>query len=221
MQISTGRGLRRIIVSLAAFGMAGSASASITIGSITPGSSTYSGPTPTYDFNSPAGTPSVSGGAVVSGTTGNHAQPVGSTGGYYAVGPSDGNPGTINLSSWGDINSISLIWGSVDTYNTLEFLDASNNVLASFGGSSIWTPANGNQSDPNTNPVVTFLLSGADVSAFSSLRLTSSSNAFEIDNVAINSAVPEPSTWAMMLVGFGAVGFSLRRRSRVALAQVA
>jgi len=25
-------------------------------------------------------------------------------------------------------------------------------------------------------------------------------------------AVPEPSTWAMMLIGFGAVGFSLRRR---------
>jgi hypothetical protein len=27
------------------------------------------------------------------------------------------------------------------------------------------------------------------------------------------SAVPEPSTWAMMLLGFGAVGWSMRRRS--------
>jgi len=26
------------------------------------------------------------------------------------------------------------------------------------------------------------------------------------------SAVPEPTTWAMMLIGFGAVGYSLRRR---------
>jgi hypothetical protein len=28
----------------------------------------------------------------------------------------------------------------------------------------------------------------------------------------ITSAVPEPSTWAMMLIGFGAVGYSMRRR---------
>ncbi len=30
--------------------------------------------------------------------------------------------------------------------------------------------------------------------------------------VSANNAVPEPSTWAMMLLGFGAVGFSIRRR---------
>ena len=34
------------------------------------------------------------------------------------------------------------------------------------------------------------------------------------------AAVPEPSTWAMMLVGFGAIGFSLRRR-RSASVQIA
>ena len=32
------------------------------------------------------------------------------------------------------------------------------------------------------------------------------------------SAVPEPATWAMMLIGFGAVGYSLRRRERKAVA---
>ena len=35
------------------------------------------------------------------------------------------------------------------------------------------------------------------------------------------SAVPEPATWAMMLFGFGAVGFALRRRRTPVLAQVA
>ena len=29
---------------------------------------------------------------------------------------------------------------------------------------------------------------------------------------ASQSAVPEPATWALMLIGFGAVGFSVRRR---------
>ena len=35
------------------------------------------------------------------------------------------------------------------------------------------------------------------------------------------AAVPEPATWAMMLIGFGAIGFSMRRRPRATLAQVA
>lgn len=34
-------------------------------------------------------------------------------------------------------------------------------------------------------------------------------------------AVPEPGTWAMMLVGFGATGFALRRRNRRELTQIA
>jgi hypothetical protein len=34
-------------------------------------------------------------------------------------------------------------------------------------------------------------------------------------------AVPEPATWAMMLLGFGAIGFSMRRRRRPVLAQIA
>jgi hypothetical protein len=35
------------------------------------------------------------------------------------------------------------------------------------------------------------------------------------------NAVPEPATWAMMLLGFGAVGFAVRRRRKPVLAQLA
>ena len=52
------------------------------------------------------------------------------------------------------------------------------------------------------------------------LTLTFSNNG-ELDTTRVIAgdsvaAVPEPSTWAMLLVGFGAVGFGMRRRKRVA-----
>jgi len=34
-------------------------------------------------------------------------------------------------------------------------------------------------------------------------------------------AVPEPATWGMMLLGFGGIGFAMRRRRQPALAQLA
>ncbi|WP_114226440.1 MULTISPECIES: PEPxxWA-CTERM sorting domain-containing protein [Sphingomonas] len=33
-----------------------------------------------------------------------------------------------------------------------------------------------------------------------------------LDNVSVTAAVPEPATWALMLIGFGAVGVSMRKR---------
>ena len=196
------------------------ANAAISV-SVTPGTPVYSGPTPTYDFDATVA-PHTGGAVVTLPNTSAHAQPVGSTGNYYSVGPTDGEPGTIDLSSFGDIFSISLLWGSVDSYNTLTFIDGLGNALAggTFVGNDIFNPANGDQTDPNTNPLVTFYFTGADVANVAGISLTSNGiNAFETDNYAIN-AVPEPGTWAMMLLGFGAVGFAMRRR-KTAVPQLA
>lgn len=34
-------------------------------------------------------------------------------------------------------------------------------------------------------------------------------------NLSVNSGVPEPGTWGLMLLGFGGIGFSLRRKRSV------
>jgi hypothetical protein len=41
-----------------------------------------------------------------------------------------------------------------------------------------------------------------------------------VTQFSLTSAMPEPGTWAMMLIGFGAVGFTMRRRN-AGLAQLA
>lgn len=39
--------------------------------------------------------------------------------------------------------------------------------------------------------------------------------------INVQAAVPEPATWAMMLLGFGAMGIAVRRRRKPVLAQIA
>lgn len=48
-------------------------------------------------------------------------------------------------------------------------------------------------------------------------QLTATGTSLNIDNINVNdpAAVPEPSTWAMMVLGFGLVGFAMRRRQTV------
>jgi PEP-CTERM motif len=54
---------------------------------------------------------------------------------------------------------------------------------------------------------------------FTSVTFASDRNSFEITNI---SAVPEPSTWAMMILGFLGVGFmGYRRKSNHAAFRLA
>jgi hypothetical protein len=224
--------MRRLFLTIAgvtALAASSGANAALTI-TTTPGVDPYAGPAPTYTFD----VGSRPGGATTSnfftGTNGLiNAQPFGTAAGtgayggagyYFAVGPGTSTPGLIDLTSIGDIGSISFIWGSVDSYNTLDILDGSMNVLYTIVGNTIFNPANGNRTDPNTNPLVTLNFTLSDVQNVSFLRLSSSQNAFEIDNLRV-SGVPEPATWAMMLLGFGGIGLAMRRRRRPALAQLA
>jgi hypothetical protein len=115
----------------------------------------------------------------------------------------------------GGYRAVSLLWGSIDAYNTLSLLNQDGSVLQAFTGGQI-PPANGNQTEAATNRRVTFV---SDAEAIFGLRLESTRPAFEVDDIAVAQPVPEPATWAMMIVGFGAIGGTLRtRRRQLALA---
>lgn len=217
----------KTLVFAAAAVSATAANATITVSAVQ-GNPVYSGPPITYDFDTSIPT-TINGGIRGPGTTSNaYAQPVGSTGQYYTVGPSTSTPGTVLLGLTGPLVSLSFIWGSIDAFNTLRFTDAAGNVLVGpqyvFTGTQIAAlvpaAANGSQVLNAQNPIVTFLFSGLDQTLVGGFRMSSANNAFEIDDIAVN-AVPEPGTWAMMLLGFGALGFAMRRRKSSALTQLA
>ena len=112
--------------------------------------------------------------------------------------------------------SFGLYWGSIDAYNTIKFFDGAT-LVGSFTGSSgslgFNTTPNGNETSTNSNRYVTF-----SNLVFNSVVLGSvGQNSFEFDNVssAAVSAVPEVSTWMMMILGFFGVGFTAYRRKRV------
>lgn len=200
-----------IIAASAAFAFANVANAQVVVNS-TPGTDPYSGPTPTYNFDTPATTPpSDCLNCIVIGSSDDAAQPYGSTGSYFSVGPSTTEPVLIDLTAFGAIASLSFIWGSVDLYNELTLLGPGGTIIEVITGTEISALANGDRTNPANNPLVTLFLSGSAQNLEYLQLFSNGSNAFEIDNLAIN-AVPEPASWAMLLLGFGAIGSQIRRR---------
>ena len=106
------------------------------------------------------------------------------------------------------VSAVSFDWGSVDTYNTLNILTTSGNFTVT--GNDL-PPANGNRIDQGTN--FRFTATFDSPTFLQSLEFASSSNSFEFDNVGI-AAVPEPATWAFMILGFGAIGGAMRRQRK-------
>lgn len=168
-------------------------------------SSPASGQNVVYDFDTT--TPAIigSGYVVQSGTDLNGAAPAFAdpSGKYLSV--LTGGSALINFGS--AASGFSFDWGSVDDYNTLTLFGSFGSRM--YTGIDFAPPANGDQSSPITNGLFTALAGAGET--FSGFQIESSANSFEIDNVAITAAVPEPATWAMMLLGFGAIGYAMRR----------
>jgi len=145
------------------------------------------------------------------GSDGLYAEPYGDTTNYMAV--LGGQSETIAYSGLKD--SFGLYWGSVDTYNSLEFYDGAT-LEATVTGSQVtpYLSADGGQTSYASNGYV--LITG--LPSFDSVVVKSSANSFEFDNVAARG-VPEPSTWTMFGVGFvslASVAFRRRQTHRLA-----
>jgi hypothetical protein len=107
------------------------------------------------------------------------------------------------------LSQVSFDYGSADTYNsfTISFTDGTSTTLSGQDIINVGT-ADGDQSSPRTNGRVSIF---GDGKLISGIHFASRQNSLEFDNLA-GSAVPEPATWGLMLFGFGAVGFGMRRR---------
>lgn len=103
------------------------------------------------------------------------------------------------------VTSVTIYWGSPDTYNTLS-LNNGNSV----GGSAVLA-LTGTPSGSNTG---TRWITISSSSAFTGFTAKSTIAAFEFDMAA---AVPEPSTWAMMGLGFAGLAFAGFRRRNTAI----
>lgn len=104
---------------------------------------------------------------------------------------------------------IGLLWGSVDTYNTLVMLNGTT-VVGELTGSQITADDNGDQGADGT------LYVNIDSSTpFTSVEFLSSQNSFEFDDVAASTdqqPIPEPASLA--LVGAAIFCFGLLNRRR-------
>jgi len=120
--------------------------------------------------------------------------------------------------------SISIYWGSIDGNQ------GGNNNLNSFAITvdgytltgadlvALGASGTGDQFSPSGNQLVT--ITGLD--AFTTATFSSSANAFEFSlvtpGVVTTGGTPEPSTWAMMGIGFAALGYAAFRRNTKARA---
>jgi len=145
------------------------------------------------------------GGGIAKGSvSGQFASPPGSNNYLTLGGPTDFSPVTIALG--GLKGYFGMFVGSLDTYNTIEFLKAGVSK-AIFGGAAL-PPTN-----PNGNKSVGVyynFFGDSNSDLFDTVKLSSTSPAFEVDNIATRTAIPTPALLPG-LIGMGVAAWRKRR----------
>jgi len=141
--------------------------------------------------------PNIIGGTAANGTL-SYSTPITAT--FYL-------PNTATNAVTNSVKVLGDLFGLGSGSATLIAYDRFGNVLGSV--------ADGDNKPLGQGPVLSFSAAGIHSISFFSDNAT-----VGFDNVQFGAltAVPEPASWALMLFGFGAIGATVRRRPRVAIA---
>jgi hypothetical protein len=145
---------------------------------------------------------------------------------YNGIFPGDGAGYALSVTSTNVINYFGLYVSASDSSNTLTFLK-NGATIATYNMGAIRDAIGGTDQDNffanfyftqgETYDEVLFS-QPASGHGFESDNHTVGTFAFPLTGTYVSGAVPEPATWGMMLVGFGAMGATMRRRRAITLA---
>jgi hypothetical protein len=112
--------------------------------------------------------------------------------------------GTLNMAFSSPVSGVGFFWGASDNQWTLSVYNSSDTLIESFL-LPITHASNAGDFVGIKDPGIAFaVLSGP------------SSDYIFVDNVTGVSTIPEASTWAMLMLGFAALGFAGYRRAKTA-----
>lgn len=110
--------------------------------------------------------------------------------------------------SWIDNSRVGNPGGGLQTYTVTLISDVSETLLGTY------SVATGGWVSRSTSP---FSLTNGETYTIEFAGLSQGDNTAFIDSIALTAgAVPEASTWSMLIAGFGMIGFAARRRRAVA-----
>lgn len=139
------------------------------------------------------------------------------------------NGGTSNPNDTFALTSFNVALENNDPFDWIELSLMGEGVvsfsLLDSNGTTFTSDATGDFIFDLTNGQNKFAFQAIDGQSIAGLSFTVAGGVGNVSQVRIAqadaAAVPEPATWGLMLFGFGAVGFAMRRKRRPALMQLA